>query len=378
MTEERMALFFEGTNGNDVFYTRTYTLEKDPDGNPFENSDLYYGYGGDDAFRVRASNVELSGLFETSSTIFGGEGNDSLVFAPARDYRGQVDVQFSGEAGTDTAKLDLSRLGSVSIDFTDVVGSRYTTIITLKHADGLSGGQFFLLDDVERIELIGSASSDVLIGNRGDDHLDGGAGADLFYETNGNDRYVFDDAGDTVARYEGSAANVSANGVDTIWATASVDLRAQYGVENLRLQSGDIDGTGDGAANLITGSAGSNRIAGGAGNDSLYGKGGADTFVFAEMGPADRDSIWDFGSDDRIELSGSVFANLDADDDGILDASALSLSGQAVGTDAQLIYSRTTGVLSYDADGSDPGAAQAIAFIGKTLGFLDHTDILIA
>lgn len=96
------------------------------------------------------------------------------------------------------------------------------------------------------------------------------------------------------------------------------------------------------------------------------------------MGPADRDSIWDFGSDDRIELSGSVFANLDTDDDGILDASALSLSGQAVGTDARLIRSRTTGVLSYDADGSDPGAAQAIAFIGKTLGFLDHTDILIA
>ncbi|WP_416357871.1 hypothetical protein ACLNGM_07950 [Aureimonas phyllosphaerae] len=368
---------FSGTNGPDVFYTRPLTLETNADGDVFEISDGYYGYGGDDAFRIRVSNVDVPGLFETSSDIQGNEGNDSLVFAPARDYLGQVDINVSGGSGSDSVKLDLSKLGSAGIDFTDINGGGFTTIITLLHADGISAGQFFLRDDIERIEILGTSAADVLIGNRGNDHLDGGSGADLFYKTRGSDQYVFDDAGDRVALFDGSIATVPADGSDTIWAWVSVDLRDQYGVENLRLGADGTEGTGNDAANLITGSSGRNTIAGGGGNDSLYGKGGADTFSFAEKGAANRDSIWNFNDDDRIELSQATFAGLDKDRDGLLDLDALSQTGKALGGVAQLIYNKATGILSYDADGVGAGAAEDIAFIGRMLGFLDPSDVIL-
>lgn len=170
-------------------------------------------------------------------------------------------------------------------------------------------------------------------------------------------------------------------GTDTIWTSVNVSLFQHDNVENLRLydEGGAINGTGNELANLITGNASANRIAGGAGIDSLYGKGGADTFVFTNMGKANKDSIWDFDADDKVELSKSAFAGLDADNDGILDAGALTFGYRASGTNAQIIYDAKTGNISYDADGVGSGSpTEVIALIGKNLQFIDHTDFLLA
>lgn len=146
----------------------------------------------------------------------------------------------------------------------------------------------------------------------------------------------------------------------------------------MRLQgTADLKATGNSLDNLITGNAASNTIAGGFGRDQLYGKGGADTFVFAETGAANRDSIFDFDADDKIQLSQAAFAGLDANGDGLLDPIALSLTGKAAGSATQLIYSGNTGILSYDADGASGAAAQEIAFIGKKLGFLGIDDFIL-
>ncbi len=102
-------------------------------------------------------------------------------------------------------------------------------------------------------------------------------------------------------------------GIDSIWASVNVDLRDHANVENLRLiENGKaLNATGNELDNLITGNANANVITGGLGNDSLHGKGGADVFHFAEMGIANKDSIWDFDADDRISLSKAVFVGLE-------------------------------------------------------------------
>ncbi len=231
----------------------------------------------------------------------------------------------------------------------------------LHHRSGIT-----VLTSIERFVISGSTHSDGLIGASGNDWLNGGGGIDTYKGSNGDDGYVFDSSDEFVT---GNDA-----GVDTIWTTASQDLNRSAGVENLRLQSGDINGTGNALANLITGSAGNNIIAGGAGKDSLYGKGGADTFVFSEFGAANKDSIWDFDQNDKIALSKTAFGALDANDDGQFDAMALNFTGKAIGTNAQVIYNKATGNLSYDDDGVGAHAAQDIAFIGKNLAYLsaDH------
>ena len=60
----------------------------------------------------------------------------------------------------------------------------------------------------------------------------------------------------------------------------------------------------------------------------------------------------------------AALATLDTNNDGVVDTSAFSASGVATGTRAQLLYSASTGKLSYDADGT--GAQQAQEFATLT------------
>ncbi len=99
-------------------------------------------------------------------------------------------------------------------------------------------------------------------------------------------------------------------------------------------------------------------------------------FHFAEMGVANRDSIVDFDANDKIALDRTVFAGLDVNNDGQIDAghfvvtSAWKTNG-ATGSGPQIIYNKGTGYVSYDDDGAGAHAGQDIAFIGKNLSFVD-------
>lgn len=372
-----MGLYYLGTPDSDIVKTRAFTLQPLPDGGYFEDGDIYEGLGGNDIFHVVPSRVDEPDLLETSSAIYGNEGDDSLFFRPSRDFLGQVDVQFSGGTGNDVARLDFSKLGPLDVDFTDLSPQSYTAIIELKHADNAYAGQFFLQADIERIDITGSAFSDRMIGNAGDDRLDGGAGNDVYFETEGSDTYIFDSSLDHVARFDQLGFRVPDGGTDTIWATASVDLRNQFGIENLRLSGTQaIDGTGNALANLITGNSADNVIAGGLGKDSLYGKGGSDAFLFAEKGAANKDSIWDFGDGDSILLDQAVFAGLQTGPGGALSAASYALN-KATSMDATVVYNVNTGILSFDADGNGAGAAEDIAFISKRLTFFDQQDVFV-
>jgi Ca2+-binding RTX toxin-like protein len=156
-------------------------------------------------------------------------------------------------------------------------------------------------------------------------------------------------------------------GTDLVSSSATYVLSAN--VENLMLTgSAVINGTGNVLNNTINGNASANVLAGGLGKDTLTGGSGADKFLFNLVETtANRDTITDFSvlDGDKIQFSKSVFKGLGSLS--FITPANLAIDGAALTAATRLIYSNTTGVLPYDADGS--GRAQAaveVALIGVT------------
>jgi hypothetical protein len=74
-------------------------------------------------------------------------------------------------------------------------------------------------------------------------------------------------------------------------------------------------------------------------------------------------------------LDSQLFAGLDANNDGVVDTSAFSVNG-VVGVQAQILYSASTGKLSYDADGTNAQLAQEFATLTVNTSIW-HDDILL-
>ena len=94
----------------------------------------------------------------------------------------------------------------------------------------------------------------------------------------GNDTYVVDVVGDAVS--EGASA-----GTDEVQAGISFTLAANF--ENLTLTGGaNINGTGNGVANVMAGNSGNNILNGQGGVNSMTGGAGNDTYVVDVAGDA--------------------------------------------------------------------------------------------
>lgn len=219
-------------------------------------------------------------------------------------------------------------------------------------------------------KLDGGAGDDKLYGGVGNDVLDGGAGNDLLSGGDGIDTATYVDASGpvTVTLATSLEQNTGGSGRDKL-----VD------VENLvGSRFADIL-TGDEAGNTIDGGAGDDVISGSEGRDVLTGSLGRDTFVFdSTLDRANADRITDFNvTADTIELDQTIFSELSA---GTLKASefaTIASSTATVGSDAHILYNRTTGDLFYDANGGSAAGRVLIAVLGNQAN-LTFQDILVA
>ncbi|MBO3762537.1 calcium-binding protein [Ciceribacter sp. L1K22] len=358
----------------------------DATGNDLDNR--LTGNTGDNLLRGMAGDDTLDGQ-AGADTMEGGTGNDTYYVDDVGDI-----VRETASAGTDTVRAALSYALSAHVENLvltgtaniDATGNGLANRLTGNSGDnvlngaagadtmiGGAGDDTYYVDNagdvvtersggghdtvdasvshtlaayVEDLVLIGSASingtgnglANMIVGNAGNNVLNGGGGADTMLGRTGNDTYYVDNAGDIVVE----AANA---GTDTVRASRSYTLGSN--VENLVLTgTGNLSGTGNSLANVITGNTGNNtlsggsgndtlrgsngndsllggtgndrleggsgndRLTGGAGSDKLYGGTGADRFVFTSLSDSTvassgRDTIYDFSRSqgDRIDLS---------------------------------------------------------------------------
>ena len=150
--------------------------------------------------------------------------------------------------------------------------------------------------------LRGDAGNDSLYGGDGDDRLEGGDGNDLLNGDAGNDK-LFGGAGlDTLNG--GIGNDFLAGGLD------NDRLRGDAGDDSLYGEEGDDILEGGDGNDLLAGRVGNDVLNGGFGNDVLVGGADADTFVFSDFGPTDRDIITDFALGiDKVRLANSGFAD---------------------------------------------------------------------
>ncbi|HYE46397.1 MAG TPA: hypothetical protein VEA44_11570 [Caulobacter sp.] len=295
------------------------------------------GGGGRDLIKGAAGDDVLEGG-TGADHLLGGAGADQLDGADDND-------RLDGGDGEDVI------LGGAGVDLLDGGADN----------DILAGG-------ADADQLLGGTGTDTLDGGEGNDVLNGGTGADAMTGGLGDDGFFVDEAGDTTIEAAGE-------GIDQV--RASISLTLADNIEILILQgAANLDGTGNGLANVLNGNSGDNvldgtggndllkgglgadTLIGGTGGDILVGGGGADSFVvrqesvYSSLAPGGRslevDTASDYATGDRIDLSA-----IDAITGGADDAFALvgAFSNQAGEMTLTFTAGATTLALDTDGDG---------------------------
>ncbi|MCG7392245.1 M10 family metallopeptidase C-terminal domain-containing protein [Microvirga sp. ACRRW] len=237
--------------------------------------------------------------------------------------------------------------------------------------------------------LSGNIAANHLWGNDGKDTLSGGAGHDTLDGGNSIDTATFSGAraNYTITKNGDGSFTVADNredgeGKDTL---ISVNF-AKFNDQVVTLIDPSFTRTGTARSDRLTGDigndklsglGGNDRLNGEAGNDRLSGGSGKDAFVFttALNKNTNVDTISDFNvKDDSIRLENAIFRKLTKM--GELNKSFFKIGPKAGDANDFIVYNKTKGVLSYDADGSRGGAAIEFAKV-KPGTALTHADFFV-
>ncbi|RJF87571.1 calcium-binding protein [Oleomonas cavernae] len=266
---------------------------------------------------------------------------------------GRVVLSWTHDGQTLTQTLDTRTTALVDAGTPDV-----DTTIGTALGDTLSG-------DAGNDRLVGGAGNDRLLGEAGNDLLIGGAGADRMDGGAGRDVARFETAV-TVDLLDGSLNTGEAKG-DLF--TSIESLRGSYQDDRLSGTNGADILDGQGGDDWLLGRDGDDILIGGSGLDKLFGGAGADQFRFEGKGEG-HDTIDDFTrGTDLIVLRQDGF-----------DITALNLvvaNAPVASTGAAtFLFKKSTGLLSFDADGN--GAGQAIEVATLTgINNLTSADFLL-
>ena len=293
----------------------------------------------------------------------GGTGNDVHIV----DNVGDVVIERAGE-GNDRVLANLSyRLAAdAEVELLSAANQAGTDGFDLA---GNDFAQSIIGDEGENL-LEGMGGFDVLYGLGGNDVIDGGTGEDVLRGGAGDDTYYVDAYGDIAIENAGEGTDrVLSTSVYWLRPGNHVELLAaanQMGTENIHLRGNEFNNQlignqatnsleGEGGDDQIWGLGGNDVFDGGLGNDVLVGGEGRDRYIFSsELGANNIDTLQDFERGDHISLSHLIFDTLGL---GPIGSAAFVIGAAAREADDRIIYDQDTGRIFYDADGSGAGAA---------------------
>lgn len=379
-----------GGVGNDTYIVdniKDKVVEGANQGIDSVRSSISYGLGNHVENLVLIGSQNLDGKGNNlANTITGNSGHNVL--------NGDVGADtLIGGMGDDTYLVD--NIADTTIELANGGIDRVRTALA----------DYKLADHVEYLEFTGTRNSNgtgndtanTIIGNVGNNILDGAAGADELIGKLGNDTYIVSDAGDLVVEAVGE-------GVDLVKSSLA-DYTLTEQVENLELLTGAISGTGNDLVNTIIGNDANNILSGGIGDDTLVGGVGADkligglgvdtltggtgidTFALMDTG---RDIITDFNAgEDIIALGQTAFGLVGHAVGSVLNAARLVVVGSDASAlegassilsnllfgETRLIFSTESGKLFYDANGTTTlGATNGLGTNGGLIATL-NTDL---
>ena len=290
----------EGGKSDDIYYvdhSSDSLVEILGEGTDTANSTVSYVLPSNVEYLVLSGSANINGTGNFLSNILVGNAGDNTLNGGLND-----DIMIGGP-GNDVYKVD--NPNDVIIENPGEGTDRVESTISFDLAANVEN---LTLENIDDITLLGTGDfsatgnelNNVLIGNTGHNLLDGRGGNDSMQGGQGNDSYIVEQAGDVVSELAGQ-------GIDHIRSTLDYSLVDTDGaggnggnVENLTLEAGAINGTGNDLANVLTGNGANNSLVGGAGDDSLDGGAGADTMI---GGTSDDDYYVDNAGDQIVEAA---------------------------------------------------------------------------
>ena len=231
-------------------------------------SNMLFGNLGNNVLMDGKGNDLLDGFFG-ADTLIGGVGNDTYIVDDSNDvveeFAGQgkdtvrSNVDYQLKEGEEIETLILSAIGLIVGK-----GNSVNNVITVT-GDGYGtlkgeGGNDTITGAAGADDLRGGSGNDKLVGGDGDDELDGGAGKDVMIGGKGNDVYVVDDVGDKITE-------LAQAGED--WVNSSLaNYTLGANLENLGLDDGGLNGTGNALNNTLFGNDLGNVLNGAGGRTS--------------------------------------------------------------------------------------------------------------